>query len=63
MIVAMGWAIAIVLVVIAVPSAATVVLLQGLWRKLAIGGHVKTTATFVRLLRTHGSEVSGHAAR
>lgn len=48
-----GWVIAIALVVFAVPPGVVVIVSHGLWRKLAIGGHVRAIAVFLRQARTY----------
>jgi hypothetical protein len=55
--VAMGWAVAVVLVMFAVPSVATVILLRGLWRKMVIAGHVTAIVMFLHQVKTHGSDL------
>jgi hypothetical protein len=51
LIVAMGWMIAVALVVLFVPPAVVVMLLQELWRKLAVGGHLEAVVMFRRQAR------------
>ena len=38
---------------IAVPPGVVVIVSHGLWRKLAIGGHVRAIAVFLRQARTY----------
>jgi uncharacterized membrane protein YdfJ with MMPL/SSD domain len=50
-IVAMGWLIAVTLVMLFVPPAFVVIMLQGLWQKLAVDGHVEAVMMFLRQAR------------
>jgi hypothetical protein len=56
--VTMGWAIAVALVAFAVPSATAVILLRGLWRKMAIAGYPTAIVMFLRQVGTRGSDWS-----